>query len=362
MKIIYFSKTYSPHDHRFLSALAQTEHKVYFVRLESATNESEDRIVPTEIEQVIWEGGKREFRWRDVPKYARSLRSVIRRIQPDILHAGPIQTVGLIAVLTGFRPLLMMSWGFDLMEDVYRNKWWERVTRFVLKRSTFFTSDAQVTRSKAVEYGMNPEKTVVFPWGVDLDHFKPSPATKNENDLLRFFCNRSWELRYGVDVLAKAFVRAAKSNPNLSLILIGGGSMGGELRRILTSGGVIDQVHFGGFISQKELPRYYNMADVYISPSHVDGSSVSLMEALACGLPCLISDIPANKEWVVKGENGWLFPDGNTDALAEKILLVAEKRDALPEIGARSRAVAEQRADWTKNFQKLLEIYEYLGK
>lgn len=355
MKIIYFSTSYSPHDHRFLSALAQTEHKVYFVRLEPATNESEDRIVPTEVEQVHWAGGKRAFRWRDVPKYVRSLRKVIKQIQPDILHAGPIQTVGLVAVLTHFRPLLMMSWGFDLMEDVYRNRWWEAVTRFVLKRSTFFTSDAHVTRNKAVEYGMNPDRTIVFPWGVDLEHFKPNVQTSKRDDVLTLFCNRSWEPRYGVDVLARAFVRATQTQPNLRLILLGGGSMGGQLRRILLP--VKEQVLFGGYISQRELPRYYNMADIYISPSHVDGSSVSLMEALGCGLPCLISDIPANKEWVTDDENGWLFPDRDAATLAEKILLAAEKRDTLVEMGARSRIVAEQRADWTKNFEKLLAAY-----
>ena len=356
MKIIYFSTSYSPHDHRFLSGLAKTEHQVYFVRLEPARNESEDRIVPTEIEQVHWAGGGREFRWVDVPKYVRSLKRVIAKIQPDLIHAGPIQTVGLIAVLTGFRPILMMSWGYDLMMDVHRNKWWERVTRFVLKRSTFFTSDANVTRDKAVHYGMNPDRTIVFPWGVDLDHFKPSNFQPSNGEALTLFCNRSWEPIYGVDVLARAFLRATQTQPNLRLILLGGGSMGGQLRRILSP--VKEQVLFGGYKSQKDLPRFYNMADLYISPSHVDGSSVSLMEAMGCGLPCLISDIPANKEWVTDDENGWLFADGDVDALVKKILLATEKRDTLIEMGARSRTVAEQRADWTKNFAKLLDAYE----
>lgn len=367
MKIIYLSTAYSPHDHRFLSALAKTEHKVYFVRLTRGKNQSEDRIVPTKIEQVIWEGGRREFRWRDVPRYVRGLRRIIKRIQPDVLHAGPIQTVGLVAVLTGFRPLLMMSWGFDLMEDVHRNKWWTWVTRYVLRRSTFFTSDAQVTRDQAVEYGMNPARTIVFPWGVDLEHFRPRVGAKKhvsplQKDTLTLFCNRSWEPRYGVDVLAKAFVRAAKSRPDLSLILLAGGSQSGVLRRILTSGGVINRVQFGGYIKQKDLQRFYHMADVYISPSHVDGSSVSLMEAMACGLPCLISDIPANKEWVTEDENGWLFPDGDVEALTKAILRVADKRDTLLNIGANARAVAEARADWSKNFQKLLQAYALTAK
>jgi glycosyltransferase involved in cell wall biosynthesis len=100
------------------------------------------------------------------------------------------------------------------------------------------------------------------------------------------------------------------------------------------------------------------MADVYISSSHVDGSSVSLMEALACGLPCLVSDIPANKEWVFEGQNGWLFPDGDADALAEKILAAISQPGELARIGSAARLVAEQRANWQVNFRKLLLAYE----
>ena len=100
------------------------------------------------------------------------------------------------------------------------------------------------------------------------------------------------------------------------------------------------------------------MADIYISPSHVDGSSVSLMEALACGLPALVSDIPANKEWVSEGINGWLFPDRDAGALAEKILAAMAQRKKFTQIGRAARKVAEERADWKKNFGTLLKAYE----
>jgi glycosyltransferase involved in cell wall biosynthesis len=113
-----------------------------------------------------------------------------------------------------------------------------------------------------------------------------------------------------VDVLAKAFVKVAAQNPDVNLLLLGGGSQGAKIRQILTNGGVMDRVHFGGQISHTDLPRWYHMADLYISPSHVDGSSVTLMEALASGLPCLVSDIPGNKEWIEDGVNGWLFRMG----------------------------------------------------
>jgi len=374
MKIIYFSKDYSPHDHRFLAALSETEHEVYYLKLEKNVRQVEDRPVPENIQQILWAGGQSQFRWRDIPKYVFDFKRIVREIKPDIVHAGPIQTCAFIAVLSGFRPLLTMSWGFDLMDDVNKNSWMKRITKYVLRNSTYFTSDANVTRDKAVEYGMNPDRTVVFPWGVDLKHFHPaiesriSNIAKNKTQSAKrktqkrksftLFCNRSWETRYGVDVLAKAFVKVAKQRDDVNLLLLAGGSQGNFIRNILLNGGALDRVQFGGQVSQTDLPRWYHMADVYISPSHVDGSSVSLMEALACGLPALVSDIPANKEWVSEGVNGWLFPDGDANALADRILTVMAQRKELPKIGRAARGSAQERADWKKNFAKLLEAYE----
>ena len=362
MKIIFFSLDYTPHDHRFLAALAETEHQVYYVRLQRGPRQTEDRPIPEKIQQVLWEGGQGLFRWRDTPKYVLGLRRIINRIKPDLIHAGPIQTCAFIAVLTGFRPILTMSWGFDLMKDVDRGWGWKKITQYVLRNTAYFTSDAMITRDKAVAYGMNPQKTIVFPWGVDLTHFAPHAASRTPSKGFTIFCNRSWEPNYGVDVLARAFAKVAAQKPEVSLLLLGGGSQGHIIRQILNSGAISERVTFAGQISQRDLPRYYHMADLYISPSHVDGSSVSLMEALACGLPCLVSDIPANKEWVFEGQNGWLFPDGNVDALAAKIIAAIENRKELPAIGQKARVIAEERADWQKNVGKLLTAYEQTVK
>lgn len=362
-RIVFFSNDYGPHDYRFLSAIRNGGHEAFHVRLEGESRQTEDRPVPEGVEIVQWAGGRGKFRWQDLPKYVLSLRRVIRKIQPDLIHAGPIQTCAFIAVLTGFRPILTMSWGFDLMQDADRNRWYRQITRYVLRNSTFFTSDAEVTCAKAVAYGMNPDNTLVFPWGVDLDRFTPgSWSPPNEEKLIAdhsftLFCNRAWEPRYGVDILARAFVRATESRLGLNLMLLGGGSQGARIRQILMNGSVLDRVTFAGQVSQAELPNWYHRADVFISPAHVDGSSVSLLEALASGLPCLVSDIPGNKEWVTEGENGWLFPDGDADALAAKILQAADQRKTLPEIGRAARAVAEERADWTKNSAKLMQVY-----
>lgn len=362
MKIIYFSLGYSTHDYRFLKAISDGGHEVHFVQLEGNRRQVESRSVPENVNQVIWKGGREAFTWGKLPALVMDFKRLLRDLKPDLVHAGPIQTCAFIAVLAGASPLLTMSWGFDLMDDVHRNKWWEWVTYFVLRHTDFFTSDANVTKDKAVAYGMNPEKTIVFPWGVDLEHFNIGTFEHSNVSTFTLFCNRSWETRYGVDVLARAFVKVAQQNDNVDLILLGGGSQGAKLRQIFQSGGVLDRITFGGQISQTELPHWYHMADLYISPSHVDGSSVSLMEALACGLPCLVSDIPANKEWVIEDENGWLFHDGDSDHLAEKILAAMNQRKKLPEIGAAARRSAEKRADWKKNAAALMEVYRSLGE
>lgn len=362
MKVLYFSLGYCTHDYRFLKSISEGGHEVFFVQLEGNQRQVESRPVPENVSMVIWKGGREPFRWGNLAKLTFDFRRLTREIKPDLIHAGPIQTCAFIAVLSGFRPILTMSWGFDLMDDVHKNKWWEWVTRYTLKRSTFFTSDANVTCNMAVKYGMDANKTVVFPWGVDLEHFRMRNAEGRSKAGFMLFCNRSWETRYGVDVLARAFVMVAQQREDVGLILLNGGSQGAHIRQLLQSGGVLDRVTFGGQISQTDLPNWYHMADIYISPSHVDGSSVSLMEALACGLPCLVSDIPANKEWIVENENGWLFRDGDANHLAEKILSAISQRENLPEIGRASRRSAEMRADWKKNAEVLMNVYRSLGE
>jgi glycosyltransferase involved in cell wall biosynthesis len=358
MKVLYFSRSYTPHDHRFLSTVSGAGHEVFHLRLEADPAQKEDRPVPPGVGLVRWAGEQGRFEWADIPRLAFALKRILHDLQPDLVHAGPVQTCAFLTTLASFRPLLTMSWGYDLVQDVHRGRWWEWVTRYTLRHSTYFISDARVTREKAVAFGMDPERTAVFPWGVDLEHFSPSLSVAARSDPFRLFCNRAWEPLYGVDVLTRAFARIAPERPDLSLTLLGGGSQAASLHQTLLGAGLLEQVYFGGQVSQSELPGWLRQTDLYISPSHVDGSSVSLMEAMACGLPALVSDIPGNREWVIEGENGWLFKDGDPEDLAVKIVLAMENRERLAEMGRHSRKIAEARADWKKNAAVLLQTYE----
>jgi len=363
VKLLYFSRDYTTHDHRFLSALAKTEHKVFFLRLERRGHQLEDRSLPPEIEQIRWAGGQAPARFKDGPRLLSDLRRVIREVQPDLIQAGPLQRSAFLVALTGFRrgrksiPLLSMSWGYDLIFDADKNAFWRWATRYTLKRSVMMLGDCHTIRQLAVSHGMPDERIVTFPWGVDLKQFRPQEHSDQGKQSFTLLSTRGWEPIYGVDVIARAFVQAAHQAPNLRLVMLGNGSQASLLRQIFLNAGTTQQVVFPGQVSQTDLPHYYQSADLYMSASHSDGTSISLLEAMACGVPALVSDIPGNQEWVTHGENGWIFPDGDAQALTETILQAVENRSHLHNMGAIARELTEQRADWTKNFQKLLQTY-----
>jgi glycosyltransferase involved in cell wall biosynthesis len=366
-RILYFSRNYTTHDYRFLSALATTEHKVAFLQLERSGQMLEDRTLPPEIVQISWAGGQSSTHFRDGPKLIAGLRKVIKEFTPDLIQAGPIQRSAFLAALTGFHPLVTMSWGYDLLHDVNNGRSWEWATRFTLKRSAAMVGDCDTIRHLAIAYGMNPGRIVTFPWGANLEKYSPCESKPriavrqrlgwDENTFV-LLSTRSWAPIYAVDDLAHAFVKVARQRPELRLFLLGNGPLAPRIRQIIQNGGVMDQVQFPGQISQAKLPEFYRSADLYISTSHSDGTSISLLESLASGTPVLISNIPGNKEWIREpGEVGWLFEDGDVESLARGILYAVENRTQLQEMGRSARKLAEDRGDWKKNFPNLFKAY-----
>jgi L-malate glycosyltransferase len=361
VRILYFTRDYSPHDHRFLSALAKTDHEIYSLRLECQKIKREERSLPVNVEHILWKGGRGPVSWKNYPALVLDLKQVLRRIQPDLVHAGTIQTSSFLTALAGFHPLVTMSWGSDLLKDADRSLWMRRVTRFTLDRTDVLVGDCQAVKERAARFGFPPERTVIFPWGVNLEHFKPGASTirkqlgwKDDYVLLSL---RSWEPIYGVDLLLKAFIRAARIAPQLRLILLGAGSQANLLRSLIAESGLQDRVYLGGLTTNRDLPEYYRAADLYVSASHSDGSSVSLLESLACARPVLVSDIPGNREWIEEGEQGWFFPPADEDALVTAILRAYDQRMWLARMAHVCRRLAEERADWNKNFLKLLAAY-----
>ena len=371
MRVLYFTRDYTSHDYRFLAALAKTEHQVYYLRLEQGEHPLEDRSIPPEIEIVSWKGGNVPEIHRDGPGLLFDLKRIIRSVKPDLIHAGPLQRSAFLVALSGFRPLVSMSWGYDLLQDADRNALWRWATRYTLKHSEAMVGDCNTIRQLAISFGMPDERFVTFPWGIDLEHFTPRTSEHSNDETFTLLSTRGWEPIYGADIIARAFTQVAQQRPELPLrlVMLSNGSQATLLRQILTNfnapsfqptnvSSLNQQVYFPGQISYAELPSFYRSANLYVAATHSDGTSISLLEAMACGCPVLVSDISGNQEWVTPGENGWLFPDGDAHAMAVAILRAVDERHKLPEMGLAAHRTAEQRADWKKNFPELLRAYE----
>lgn len=371
MRILYFSRDYTPHDHRFLSFLAGSGHETGFLQLEKGAHALEDRPLPPEVQAIHWPGGGGRVEWGDFPRLGLALKNVIREFRPDLIQAGPVQRSAFLAALMGFHPLVTMSWGYDLLVDAHRNRWWQWVTRYTLKHSDALIGDCETIRNLAIGYGMQPDRIVTFPWGIDLRKFSPA-GDKVANpirqrlgwgaDTFVLLSTRGWAPIYGVQDLARAFVDLVYQYPQMRLLMLGNGPQATAIHQIFRQGQVLEFVHFPGQVSQDKLPDYYRAADVYISTSHSDGTSISLLEALGCGTPVVLTDIPGNREWITRpGEIGWLFRDGDVQALRQTLQQAFEERDRLPDMGRLARLLAEGRADWTVNAQCLFKAYKLAG-
>jgi glycosyltransferase involved in cell wall biosynthesis len=374
MKVLYFTRGYTPHDRRFLAALAETEHQVSYLRLERRGPQLEDRPLPKKIKQIQWMGGLRPFSWRTAPGLYQNLKRIIYEEKPDLVQSGPLQTAAFLVSMTGFKPLVSMSWGYDLLIDAKRDPIMRWITRYVLQRSTVMIGDCDTVRQKAVSFGMKKDRIFSFPWGVDIEHFSPRVngimySNSEKTDIRKQFgwgkdkfvilSTRGWEPIYGIELIAQSFAKIARERSNLRLLMLSNGSQASKIYKIFSEAEVLDQIQFPGQVGRSDLPRYYQAADLYVSASRSDGSSISLLEAMACGCPVLVSDIPGNLEWIQTGVQGWLFRDGDSSDLGQALLTaVSQSRDRLSEMGKSARTLAEQRANWNNNFQVLLKAYD----
>lgn len=415
MRIIHFSRDYTPHDHRFLAKMVETAatagHEIFYLRLENAGQPYEDRPIPEGVTLIPWAGGQNRVTRGDGPRLLSSLKQVIRRYRPDIIQAGPVQRAAFLTALAGYKNLITMSWGYDLLMDIHNGKTWQWATRYTLQRSAAFVGDCNTIRHLAIQYGMNPAKIVTFPWGANIQKFIPLPDQRFSDspsqqfskppitqpphypiaqspdlqspisnlrlrkgwgeDTFVLLSTRTWTPLYGVEDLARAFVNAARQRPELRLFMLGSGPLSGKIKNLIHSAGLIDRVHFPGQVNQNDLPDYYRAADLYISTSHSDGTSISLLEALASGVPVLLSDIPGNREWIPPPltppsnsplSPGWLFRDGDPTDLERAILYAVDHRDQLPAMSRAARQLAEARADWDKNFPHLLDAWNMVTR
>lgn len=366
MRVLYFSRSYTVHDHRFLEALSNTCHEIFFLRLEQNLTAGENRPIPSAIKQVYWPDATETGNIVDNLAFlVEAFSSIVAEVRPDIIHAGPVPTCGFIAAMANAHPLMVMSWGSDLLVDADRDQSWHYQTCFALDHSEMLVADCDEVVNKAQLLSEYPtDRIVQFPWGVDLDMFHPGA---DEAGLRRRFniegrfvllSTRNWEESYGILPLLEGFHQAYLVNQELRLLLLGDGSLDSRIKSFISQNGLSRIVLTPGRIPSPQLAQYNRAADLYISDTFSDGSSISLLEAMASGLPVIATSRESNREWVKERQGGLLVEFGDTTGIRDAILQISSLGKAqCKKWGEHNLLIAQQRANWRKNFLKLLDGY-----
>jgi L-malate glycosyltransferase len=369
VRILFFSDNSSDHNRRFIEKLSAFGHEIWF--LDASSDRVPEGWLPPGLRYVshrvlVPRGSDPSFYEEFLPEF----KSLLKELQPDLIHAGPIQGCAYVAALSGFHPLVVTSWGSDLLLDANRDARWKEATAIALRAADGFMCDCNTVRKAARSFVSIPDSKIAqFPWGIKSGTFSPvgplppRESFLSEREAFRFICTRSWESLYGIDVLLEAFRRAYGENRTLRLILLGTGSLAGSVHDFIARHELQKVVVTPGRFSATEVASWFRAANGYVSCAQSDGTSVSLLEAMATGLPVLVTDIPSNREWVSAGENGWLATTGSAEDFAGKLLRIASlQRSELEVISQRNQKIVAARADWDRNFFTLLDLYERLVK
>jgi len=200
--------------------------------------------------------------------------------------------------------------------------------------------------------GVGNERIVFAPMGIEeklLGERKDKIEGKEEILILSL---RRLEPVYDLKTLIKAIpLIIQRASKKVRFWIIGEGSQKEELIKLTRNLGIEKNIEFKGQISREELENCLQNADIYISTSLSDSSSVSLLEAMASGLVPVVSDITGNREWIKEGENGFLFPAGDFQALAQKVVWIINDFKDIDKIREENSKIIRQKALWEENMK-----------
>jgi glycosyltransferase involved in cell wall biosynthesis len=131
------------------------------------------------------------------------------------------------------------------------------------------------------------------------------------------------------------------------------------LKTMAKSLGVIDSIKFVGSIPHDELPYYLTSSDVYVSTSLSDGGiALSTLEAMACEVAPVVTDVGNNKKWIKDGKNGFIIGVKDSKTLAEKIIYLLRNEDVRIKFGNINRKIVEEKQNYVKEMEKMEKLYK----
>jgi glycosyltransferase involved in cell wall biosynthesis len=235
-----------------------------------------------------------------------------------------------------------------------------------LKAADRIIAISDATRDYVLRLGAKPSKVKVIYNGVDLARFRPITGKREEmrkklgipQHAIVILTVRRLVYKNGIDTLIDAANIAVKKNPKIIFLVVGKGPDLESVKLQVAQLGIEPNFRLAGFVSDEELPSYYNVADLFVLPSKSgEGLPLVALEAMACGLPVIATNVGGIRE-VLSEDYGKLVPPNQPELFAKAALDFAAV-----DFSSRKkelRAMMEEKFSWDANVERLVEIYEEL--
>lgn len=361
MRIGYLADPNSIHTRRWIEWFVRAGHEVHLLDPFGTTIApglpDDVTIHPVELTPgppVIGLAGRR-----------RALRQAMEHVGIDILHAHFVRRFGWQAALSGFHPLVVTPWGSDLLRvraRSLRTRFWNW---FALRSADLVTVSSEGMRAAARGAGARPDRIQLVHHGVDTTRFAPGPI--RTPGVPRILSIRALAPLYRHETVIDAVAELERAGRPAELVMARLGSDSAyrtDLTQRAASAGIGARLTWLDPVPHDELPDLYRSADVIVSVPETDSFPVTLLEAMACGIPAVVSDIPAVTP--VYREIDPVAPDlivpvgdarATAAALRRAIDLPAADRARL---GERLRAFVVATADYDTHMARMEALYRAL--
>ena len=245
----------------------------------------------------------------------------------------------------------------------------DKTDRLLLKRADkIIAVSHQLCDDIRQQYRLPEEKLTVIPNGIDINKFKPIHvedlkkrlALANEKIIL--FVSKIHRQK-GCHLLLEILPDILKEDKNVKLILVGTGPYLQKLKDKAKKMGIKNHVIFAGRVSDEELPKYYNLADIFVFPTlRVESFGLVLAEAMACEKPVIASRIGGIPTVIEDNKDGILIEPGNLKELKEKIVEVLEDKELAKRLGKNARKKVVERFSLDRMVEDTVKVYEEVLK
>lgn len=252
-------------------------------------------------------------------------------------------------------PRVGISWAWDLQMIKRQGTDVVNKLQIALNSSDLVIVDNPSIIKEIEALGAYPRESLCLPYGIELDKYPFRDLVTKTSKTYLLYSNRQWEDLYRVDLLLEAASELDRRGFDFKLVLANDGSLRKSLIEKfnnLFESGVCEWI---GRVSSDENADKLEKSDLYISVAKSDGSSLSLLESMAIGIPALVTDNSSNREWITDGESGYLYSGQTSCGLAETIIFVSLNHKKNIEVALESRRKIEKMANWNEISDKILD-------